>query len=535
MASPGTSSFCGGMGYLFCIAMVTSMLWYMFWMVLEPVQEDISPIVNWYFFTKLSLRREIDFYGGLKAIHYWLPLLVLVGFILSKVSIIYRNYLVHLSQLTYVIVVGYNLSLVVFLGYSGWKVIELFMVTLPLYLLFHCGPLLSHCFSPSTLWIPTTFCFLLYYCFCCRGHAPSADQRPHHKSYGLRDLTPSGTIKRAVATFGIPLGLALTSFLVLERGCLPCSSTPGFADGAIPPKPLLVAHRGCSFDYPENSLLACRHAVQLPAMAGLETDVFVSMDGVLFLQHDLHLARTTDICDKCPSHNPYANSTLLYYRNGSCPLSKLNVATSFVQQRKVSPDELSAFQSEHIPTLRQFLEIAVKHGKSVIFDVNEPPVGHPHHRDYLNLTIAEIVASGISQNKVWWNPIKRRLWVHEKYPQFVLTSKVEDVSVEVEKINDDWGIPLATFREYQRRNLSINMFFVESSFMFSYAWCMGIPTVTTSNCKYLSRMNSNLFLPICRSWHAGLVLSRPMSIVGLSILGLQFVLFICFEVFKFKR
>ena len=48
MASPGTSSFCGGMGYLFCIAMVTSMLWYLFWMVLEPVQEDIAPIVNWY-------------------------------------------------------------------------------------------------------------------------------------------------------------------------------------------------------------------------------------------------------------------------------------------------------------------------------------------------------------------------------------------------------------------------------------------------------------------------------------------------------
>jgi uncharacterized membrane protein len=47
MASPGVSSFCA-VGYLFAIAMVTSMLWYMFWMVLSPVKDDIAPLVNWY-------------------------------------------------------------------------------------------------------------------------------------------------------------------------------------------------------------------------------------------------------------------------------------------------------------------------------------------------------------------------------------------------------------------------------------------------------------------------------------------------------
>lgn len=74
--------------------------------------------------------------------------------------------------------------------------------------------------------------------------------------------------------------------------------------------------------------------------------------------------------------------------------------------------------------------------------------------------------------QVWWTDIERRQWVHRTHPHLVITTKTEQTPYEdfkadhIQKINDDWTTPLATFRQYQRENLSINMFFVDSPFMY---------------------------------------------------------------------
>ena len=36
----------------------------------------------------------------------------------------------------------------------------------------------------------------------------------------------------------------------------------------------------------------------------------------------------------------------------------------------------------------------------MIFDLREPPVGHPYHKTYLNKTLDSIVSSGIQHDKV---------------------------------------------------------------------------------------------------------------------------------------
>ena len=41
------NSYVWGAGGLFSIALVTSMLWYMFWLVMAPVKNDIIDLVNW--------------------------------------------------------------------------------------------------------------------------------------------------------------------------------------------------------------------------------------------------------------------------------------------------------------------------------------------------------------------------------------------------------------------------------------------------------------------------------------------------------
>ena len=54
----------------------------------------------------------------------------------------------------------------------------------------------------------------------------------------------------------------------------------------------IIAHRGASGDYPENTLLAMEHAIMQGADA-IEIDVF-AVDDELIVIHDHHLARTTN-------------------------------------------------------------------------------------------------------------------------------------------------------------------------------------------------------------------------------------------------
>ena len=96
-----------------------------------------------------------------------------------------------------------------------------------------------------------------------------------------------------------------------------------------------------------------------------------------------------------------------------------------------------------------------------------------------------------------------RDWVYQKYPQMILTTKSKDTAFEdlekehIQKINDDWTTPLWLFQDFQGANISLNMFFVDSPFMYSYAWCVGVQTVTTSNCRALASVRSNMFMEVC--------------------------------------
>ncbi|MDP4143749.1 MAG: glycerophosphodiester phosphodiesterase [Bacillota bacterium] len=58
-------------------------------------------------------------------------------------------------------------------------------------------------------------------------------------------------------------------------------------------KILNIAHRGFSGEYPENTMLAFREAIEAGA-DGIETDVQLTKDGIPILCHDETLERTTD-------------------------------------------------------------------------------------------------------------------------------------------------------------------------------------------------------------------------------------------------
>jgi len=71
----------------------------------------------------------------------------------------------------------------------------------------------------------------------------------------------------------------------IAAACLGCQTPNG------PSRETLIAHRGESYDAPENTLPAYRTAVERGF--GFECDIYLSRDGRLFTFHDWNLRRTT--------------------------------------------------------------------------------------------------------------------------------------------------------------------------------------------------------------------------------------------------
>ncbi len=80
--------------------------------------------------------------------------------------------------------------------------------------------------------------------------------------------------------------LAISLNIATEGGVVKCSSLEDYVDMDI------IAHRGYSGAYPENTMLAFRKAAACGA-DGIELDVHLSRDGEVMIIHDEALVRTT--------------------------------------------------------------------------------------------------------------------------------------------------------------------------------------------------------------------------------------------------
>jgi len=99
--------------------------------------------------------------------------------------------------------------------------------------------------------------------------------------------------------------------------------------------PLMFAHRGARAHETENTLAAFRLAVRLGA-TGIESDVWMTSDGVAVLDHD-------------------------------------GVVGSRLRRRKIA-DVPRADLPGHIPELRDLLDLAAQHGLAVSLDAKDPGV-----------------------------------------------------------------------------------------------------------------------------------------------------------------
>ncbi len=206
---------------------------------------------------------------------------------------------------------------------AGGKIISLFLVALPLQLVLF----LRHSWWVVLL-LPTAALLGYYTCQCI---IPSLLKSPRSQQRSSATKKKCGTPFSAVVVgVGVILTVhtvaALSTNWLLETGCLPCETRQ-----AVPKKPVLVAHRGCDFTFPENTVAAFRESVKIPGVVAIETDIQITFDGVLFILHDPHLVRTTDGETRCPSVDPMANASWLNFSTGDCPLQELRVGDWYAE------------------------------------------------------------------------------------------------------------------------------------------------------------------------------------------------------------
>ncbi|XP_015207085.2 glycerophosphoinositol inositolphosphodiesterase GDPD2 isoform X1 [Lepisosteus oculatus] len=256
----------------------------------------------------------------------------------------------------------------------------------------------------------------------------------------------------------------------------------------LPPKPALIGHRGAPTMSPENTMLSFRRSLECDVKA-FETDVIISQNGIPFLMHDdKSLRRTTDVSEKFPGRVENASHTFTWDE-----LKTLNAGDWFLKSdpfhtvSSLSEEDKVAIRNQTIPALTELLDLAKQHKTSIIFDLKGDS-------DELNVTLRTVQAildSNIPQEQVLWLPSRYRKLVKMKAPDF------KHVYANKSLMEDDGGDQLnlkyssltpAEIRDLRRGNVSVNLYVVNESWLFSLLWCSGVTSVTTNTCRHFKNM-----------------------------------------------
>lgn len=188
---------------------------------------------------------------------------------------------------------------------------------------------------------------------------------------------------------------SVAAFLLLYSTSMACDS----CSRPLPPRPSLTAHRGCSMDLPENSIMAFKASSTMSSVVILESDVQITLDGYLFLQHDHHLARTTNIAAVCPSIDPLHTAAYLSFHEGVCPLSKLSLASDMKQPLALFSDYLQVAADNNLKVMFDVYTIPDPHQYPSLHPKPHPQ-HHPHLAEYVPFVFDSIHQSSLSPANV---------------------------------------------------------------------------------------------------------------------------------------
>uniref|UniRef100_A0A3P8WBK9 Glycerophosphodiester phosphodiesterase domain-containing protein 5-like n=1 Tax=Cynoglossus semilaevis TaxID=244447 RepID=A0A3P8WBK9_CYNSE len=272
------------------------------------------------------------------------------------------------------------------------------------------------------------------------------------------------------------------------------------------PAPALIGHRGAPMLAPENTLMSFEKAVEAGS-EGLETDVTISFDGVPFLMHDRTLRRTTDVREVFPNRTKTSAAMFTW-----AELQRLNAGGWFLSDNpfgsvgSLGAEERQRAANQSVCSLLDFLQLAARTHKLVIFDLYRPPRGHPYSMSWIQRTLEVIQnESSILSSQVLWLPSDLRSLVQETDPELQQTSGSR-LPLEVlqrnhiVKVNLRYSdVSARLVSEYSSVNISTNLYVISQPWLYSLAWCCGVHSVTTNNPQLLSTISCALVLWV-RLW-----------------------------------
>ncbi|XP_061542303.1 glycerophosphoinositol inositolphosphodiesterase GDPD2 [Phycodurus eques] len=257
----------------------------------------------------------------------------------------------------------------------------------------------------------------------------------------------------------------------------------------MPQKPKLVGHRGAPMLAPENTMMSFQRSLQCD-VAAFETDVQISKDRIPFLMHDQHagfLRRTTDVKKKFPDKDFNLSSELTWK-----DLQSLNAGEWFLQTdpfrslAELPVEDKDEARNQSIPSLLQLLRLAKVHNVSVIFDLYSPY----QEIDTVDV-VRTILVSEVDPNLVLWLPPAERDYVKTAAPGFIhIYNNEHDMFKDGgSHLNLQYSkLSMSKIRELVGQNVTVNMWVVNESWLFSLLWCAGVSSVTTNACHLLKDM-----------------------------------------------
>jgi glycerophosphoryl diester phosphodiesterase len=324
----------------------------------------------------------------------------------------------------------------------------------------------------------------------------------------LLHLTAHPILSNSVSRSIVGMVLALAVFLPVY---FPPENTFKSPPGTEPqnppqlfPKPRLVAHRGASMLAPENTLASAEMAARL-GVYGLEGDIRISLDGMLFLMHDDTLQRTTNVAEIFPARKKEnaANFT-------SSELRQLNAGQWFVSQDPygsiasglVPAADVERFKTESIPTLTEILKVVKEKKLVFIFDLLPPPKGHPYFDRFFDLALQQIKEAGID-DQIWFLADGAELQqVRAAAPDMILVAAVGPATQPIPEtlkaqgyslVNSEYSMPPASILEYYKGGVDVNLWTVDEPWQFSRLWLTGATSITTNNAQTFIGMQEPIF------------------------------------------
>lgn len=290
--------------------------------------------------------------------------------------------------------------------------------------------------------------------------------------------------------------LVYSSIFILPFILLPAN----VVTGQIPEKPKLVAHRGASHLAPENTFVAGELAVTWGAV-GIEVDVTISIDGVLFIMHDTDLKRTTNVEEIFPerTNEPASNFTIAELRT-------LDAGSWFVDQdpfntiRQGYVDSIFAesYRGEKVPTLAEMINLTRDNNLLLDIDYRRPSSGHPYYETYYDVLLTQLNASGLGKNIL----ISSFEPLAENMTHVCGAFTVCNINgLGCELVNTHHGLTNKQFKEYESADIEVMVWTVDSPSRFSQLWCLGVDYIKTNSLHLMANMTQPIWTLEARNYY----------------------------------